>query len=201
MNYLTSENINSLIHEGGILLLLWQGCFRIKCSECSWVLSCSMMLDSFVTPWAVACQAPLTIKIFQARILERVAISSSRGPSLPRDGKQVSCVSCIGRWVLYHWATWEDLKCNSLCKIPTCQYICIHVLSCLSCVQLFATLWTLVCQAPLSLGFSRQEYWSRLPCPPPGDLPDPGMEPASLSPSWAGGFFTTSATQKVHISI
>ena len=177
MNYLTSENINSLIHEGGILLLLWQGYFRTKCSECSWVLSCSMMLDSFVTPWAVVCQAPLTIKIFQTRILEWVAISSSRGPSLPRDGKQVSC---IGRWVLYHWAIWKDLKCNSLCKIPTCQYICIHVLSCLSCVQLFATLWTLVCQAPLSLGFSRQEYWSRLPCPPPGDLPDPGMEPASL---------------------
>ena len=50
-------------------------------------------------------------------------------------------------------------------------------------------------QAPLSMGFSRQEYWGRLPCPPPGDLPYPGIEPASLtSPALAGGFFTTSAT-------
>ena len=50
-------------------------------------------------------------------------------------------------------------------------------------------------QAPLSMGFSRQEYWSWLPCPPPGDLPDPGIEPVSLmSPALAGGFFTTGAT-------
>ena len=46
-------------------------------------------------------------------------------------------------------------------------------------VQLFATLWTVAHQAPLSLGFSRQEYWSGLPFPPPGDVPDPGTEPAS----------------------
>ena len=46
-------------------------------------------------------------------------------------------------------------------------------------VQLFATLWTVAHQAPLSMGFSRQEYWSRLPFPIPGDLPDPGIEPAS----------------------
>ena len=44
-------------------------------------------------------------------------------------------------------------------------------------VQLFATLWTVACQAPLSMGFSRQEYWSGLPCPSPEDLPDPGIEP------------------------
>ena len=46
-------------------------------------------------------------------------------------------------------------------------------------VRLFATLWTIVCQAPLSVGFSRQEYWSGLPCPPPGDLPDLGIEPTT----------------------
>ena len=49
----------------------------------------------------------------------------------------------------------------------------------LSCVQLFATLWTVALQAPLSLGFSRQEYWSRLPFPTPGDLPYSGIEPGS----------------------
>ena len=52
-------------------------------------------------------------------------------------------------------------------------------------------------QAPLSMGFSRQEYRSGLPCPPPGDLPDPGIKPTSLmSPALASGFFTTSATWK-----
>ena len=65
----------------------------------------------------------------------------------------------------------------------------------LSHVRLFVTLWTIAHQAPLSMGFSRQEYWSGFPCPPPGDLSDPGTEPASLlSPALAGGFFTTSTT-------
>ena len=70
----------------------------------------------------------------------------------------------------------------------------------LSHVQLFVTPWTIACQAPLSMGFSRQEYWSKLPFPPPGDLPDPGTEPMSLmSPALAGGFFTTSATWEATI--
>ena len=58
------------------------------------------------------------------------------------------------------------------------------------------TLWTVVaCQAPLSTGFPRQEYWSGLPFPPPGDLSDPGIKPWSLaSPALAGGFFTTEPT-------
>ena len=54
------------------------------------------------------------------------------------------------------------------------------VLSHFSHVQLFETLWTVACHAPLSIGFSKQEYWSGLACPPPGDLPDPGKETASL---------------------
>ena len=53
------------------------------------------------------------------------------------------------------------------------------VLNCFSRVQLFATLWTVVRQAPLSTGFSRQKYWSGLPFPSPEDLPDPGIEPIS----------------------
>ena len=51
----------------------------------------------------------------------------------------------------------------------------------LSHVQLFATSWTVACQAPLSMGFSRQDYWSVWPFPPPGDLPNPGIEPGSLA--------------------
>ena len=58
-----------------------------------------------------------------------------------------------------------------------------------------STPWTVARQAPLSLGFSRQEYWSGLPFPPPWDLSNPGFKTASLmSPALAGGFFTTSAT-------
>ena len=52
-------------------------------------------------------------------------------------------------------------------------------MGCFSCVQLFATLWTVVCQAPLSMGFSRQGYWKGWPCPPPGDLPNLGIESLS----------------------
>ena len=74
---------------------------------------------------------------------------------------------------------------KSLCWVPS------HF----SRVQLFATQWTVACQAPLSIGFFRQEYWSGLPCPSPGDLLNPGTEPQSLmSPALAGGFFITSAT-------
>ena len=54
-------------------------------------------------------------------------------------------------------------------------------------VKLFATPWTVARQAPLSMGFSRQEYWNRLPCPPPGDLPNPGIEPALCPLCWQGG--------------
>ena len=54
------------------------------------------------------------------------------------------------------------------------------------------TLWTVACQAPLSMEFSRPEYWSGLPCTPPGDLPDPGMEPTyPETPVLADGFFAT----------
>ena len=71
------------------------------------------------------------------------------------------------------------------------------VLTGFSHVRFFATLWTVAHQALLSMGFPRQEYYSRLPCPPPGDLSNPGIEPRSLmSPALAGGFFTTSATWK-----
>ena len=55
------------------------------------------------------------------------------------------------------------------------------MLSCFSCVRFFATPWTVACQAPLSMGFSRQEYWSGLPFPSSGDLPDPGIKPVTLT--------------------
>ena len=71
----------------------------------------------------------------------------------------------------------------------------IFLVELLSHVQFFVILWTVVCQAPLSMGFSRQEYWSGLQFPSPGDLPNPGINPDILtSPALANGFFTTHAT-------
>ena len=65
------------------------------------------------------------------------------------------------------------------------------LLSCFNHVQLCVTLWTVDPQVPLPMGFSRQEYWSGLPCPPPRDLPHPGIKSVSLrSPALAGGFFS-----------
>ena len=74
--------------------------------------------------------------------------------------------------------SWEGYI-GSLCP---CSSMCACELSCFSHVRLFATLWTVAHQAPLSMGFFRQEYWSGLPCPPPGDLPNPGIKPASPAP-------------------
>ena len=69
--------------------------------------------------------------------------------------------------------------------------MCVCVCVC-SVVSDFATPWTIVCQVLLSMEFSRQEYWNGLPFPPPGDLPDLGIEPASLaSLELSGRFFTT----------
>ena len=97
------------------------------------------------------------------------------------------CLLC-----LLHWQV-DSLPLNYLQSPYT--YKC--VLSCFSCIRLFATLWTVAHQAPLSMGFSRQEYWSGLPCPPPRHLPNPGIKPASpVSPAWTGRFFTTEAPGK-----
>ena len=65
--------------------------------------------------------------------------------------------------------------CAGCYTVPT-SCVCAQSLS---CVQLFATLWTIACQAPLSTGFSKRECWSRLPFPSPGDLSNPGIKPTS----------------------
>ena len=90
--------------------------------------------------------------------------------------------------VCFHMCHWGE---NG--EMPRACVLC--VLSHFSHVPLCATPETVAHKAPLSVGFSRHQYWSGLPCPPPGDLSNPGTEPASLmSPALAGGFFTTSAT-------
>ena len=79
-------------------------------------------------------------------------------------------------------------------------FLMCGMLSHFSRVQLFVTSWTIACQAPLPMGFFRQEYWSGLPYPPPGDLPNLGIEPASLkSPALADRFFTASTAWEVQV--
>ena len=83
-----------------------------------------------------------------------------------------------------------------------CVQVNMHLCYVTSVMSNSVTPWTVDYQTPLSVGFSRQEYWSGLPCPPPGDLPNPGIEPTSLmSPSLAGGFFTASTTWEALIAI
>ena len=97
-------------------------------------------------------------------------------------------------------------KCNRSCFLTAwmtmldkhgyTECVCVCVFCLLSCVRFFETPWTVARQAPLSIQFPRREYWSALPCPTPGDLPDPGIKPVSLaSPALASGFLTTSTTQ------
>ena len=75
----------------------------------------------------------------------------------------------------------QDITMHLITRVCACSVVC-HV-------QLFVIPWTVVCQIPLSMEFCRQEYWSGLPFPPPGDLPNPRTEP--VSPALADGFFTT----------
>ena len=85
----------------------------------------------------------------------------------------------------------EDL---AYCKGRTC----LSAQSLQLCLTLQPYGQYVACRAPLSMGFSRHKNWSGLPCPPPGNLPDPGIEPLSLtSPALGGGFFSPSATGEV----
>ena len=95
--------------------------------------------------------------------------------------------------VIYTFILYKNDICH-LCIIFLCIYV--HTQS-LSHVQLFVTPWTIAHQAPLSMGFPRQEYWRGLPFPSPGDLPNPGSEPSS--PALSGGFFTTEPSGKPHV--
>ena len=86
---------------------------------------------------------------------------------------------------------------NTICR-GYLRALCM--LSHFSCVQLFVTPWTVAHQAPLSMGLSRQEYWSGSPCPPPGNLPDPEIEPASpMSPALPADFLPTEPSGKLYL--
>ena len=93
-------NVTDLAKKQSLILLILNGVVLILPQSCS-------RIQLFETPWTVAHQAPLSMGYFQARILEWVAVSYSRGSSQTRDWTHDSCVSCIRKWILHHYATWE----------------------------------------------------------------------------------------------
>ena len=95
--------------------------------------------------------------------------------SLKEDAIKVLHSLCQQIWKTRQWP--QDWKRSILNPIPKKRKW--KKVKSLSRVRLFATPWTIAHQAPLSMGFCRQEYWSELPCPPPEDLPNPGFEPRS----------------------
>ena len=125
-------------------------------------------------------------EIVQARILEWVVMPFFRGSFQPRDW------TCISLWLLHCRQIFYQGSHQESFPLGKPQINYVWVLGGFSRVWLFATPWTVAHQAPLSMGFSRQEYWTGLPFPPPGDLPNPEIESVSLkSPALAGRFFTT----------
>ena len=100
---------------------------------------------------------------------------------------------------------WSDLAAAAVLKgIPSWKFSAnstlFTVLSCFSCVQLCATLWTVACQAPLSMGFYGQKYWSGLPFPSLGDLPNSGVKAACLTSNlhWQAGSLPLVPPEKPH---
>ena len=94
----------------------------------------------------------------------------------------MTVVPFLSQTIIQVYKAFYNLACAWLSDFryyhPTSVIMKVKVKS-LSCVQLFATPWTVAYQAPPSMGFSRQEYWNGLPFPSPGDLPDPGIKPGS----------------------
>ena len=126
--------------------------------------------------WVSASPGPLVGG--QSREATCLGLRSRRGPGGPRNSPL--CWLCSA---------------HLLPGSPTLAHGC--VLSRFSRVRLFATPWTAARHIPLSVGFCRQEYWSGLPCPPPGDRHDPAIETRSLaSPALAGGFLTAESPGK-----
>ena len=116
-----------------------------------------------------------------------VGVLSGRGHRvLSRGAKKILDLHMIYICV---WSFCENLAIHIIYALSVCT-LCACVLSCSIMSDSFATLWTVARQAPLSMRFPRQEHWSGLPFPPPGDLPYPGIKLVSpASPTLAGGFF------------
>ena len=149
------------------------------------VLSCVWL---FATPWTIACQAPLSMGFSRQEYWSGLPVPSPGHPRTP-------CLSLPGAQDLFPesitWSLWHlslDLLGPPFCWLethlnlspdpvwPTWAFQAVAACQSVGCVRLFVTLWTVARQAPLSMGFSRQEHWVGLPFPSPVDILDPGVE-------------------------
>ena len=148
-------------------------------------------LNSFWIQRAVINTTVSPLKMF--RLLTENTHKVSRDDKTCWDNTQTACPPGRLTWcplVLERERAFLCFLQGSLAKFKCIIYSSKYIV-CLGasvpfcfCVRLCVTLWTVAHQAPQSLGFSRKEFWSRLPCPPPGDLPDPGIEPVSSTSTW-----------------
>ena len=171
--------------------------YRCVCA-CVCVCVYSVMSDS-VTPWTVAHQAPLWD--FPGKNTGGGCHFLLQGIYPTQELNWSLLHLLIGTWVRYHWTTWEALNLGLLFSNSNREWgdfftsalgkYRVWVLSHFSHVQLFVTLRIVAHKVPLSMGFSRQEYWNELPYPSPGDLPEQGTEPGSLTPPALAGRFVT----------
>ena len=156
------------------------------------------MSDLFATPWTVACQAPLSMG-FSSQIYWSQLPFPSPG-DLPNPGiKPMSPILQVDSLLLSHLGSpvkecWPQMHIISfsLSHWPVLCYTCCAK-SFQSCPALCDSMDSSPL-SPLSMGFSRQEYWSELPCPSPGDLPNPGIKLTSLMSSALAGRFLTTTT-------
>ena len=142
------------------------------------LFSCSVMSNS-VTPWTVACQAPLSMGFPRQEYWSGLPFSPPG--DLPDPGIKPASPALAGDFFTTQPSGKPQYQLGK-CKLRP--------------VRLFATPWTVAYQAPLSMEFSRQEYSSGLPRPPPGDLPDPRIEPASLSSAALTGKFLNAPNKR-----
>ena len=162
----------------------------------------SFVLWPFGASINITLAPPPSLSSTKLLCCQMAKVSSKRSPmslsSFFANNRRVKSTKghCLASW---WYSTWinvivtvpKSCYCNTLMKGPTdeidgtrlkswCKVcFCACRLNCFSCVRLFATLWTVAHQTLLSMGFSRQEYWSRLPFPLPGDLPNLGIKPSS----------------------
>ena len=124
-----------------------------------------------------------------------------RKQKLPHRGLHISHAMVQANLKVNKWKAQAQGHENSRIWSPEAVRVCVHTCP-LNRFRVFGTPWTVARQAPLSIEFSRQEYWSGLPFPSPGDLPDPAIELVSLiSPASAGRFFTHWTTKGRHLRL
>ena len=155
----------------------------------------SIVSNSFATPWTVAHQASLFRGFPRQEDWSRLPFSLPG--DLPGDRTPISCISCIAGGFFTTESPGKSLILNLYPDVSPSLSWKYAVLSHFSRVRLFAGPWAAhepACQAPRSMEFSRQEYWSGLPFPSPGDLPNPGTE--QVSPALSGEFSTTESPGK-----